>query len=221
MNPESLRKLVRGVGGSSLGLSALFVIIALLHSSHTGQWFLYISVASSVWYYWIVYRAYLTDRWTVHWHFNAVHGAMISLAVTVGLLIAFLMTEEMISHSIGWVSVLALSLVATHQVYRGHSAALRRWRTRTDVMEITRMSAVGQQGFARRYDFGFFALVALAGSLLGRLAGESTEVLLAATLFVLGMPYVIGLVMGSRAQLRRLLPMDEPYPRSTVTPHRM
>jgi hypothetical protein len=214
MNPDALRKQVRRVGTLAVALCLFLGIVKLLNSARLTEWFLALAMVNAIWYFAETYRTHSTGRWTLHWYYRVLNGTLLCLSATVGILILFLLAQEMYQHSIGWMAIGILLAVALHQAYRGARMASRRWKSPDDVIESLSPASISNGALPKAYDYSFFLAISVAGASLGRMAGYSIETLFAAILFVLSIPYLLGMIAESRILLVRYFPQDRPFHRS-------
>ena len=216
MTVSAFNELLKKVWWICAGEVCLMGIIVLINDTRFGAVAFVLSCTNAIGFYFFAFRPGPAPRvMTVRSYFNSLCCSLIAMSFAIGILVAFAIAENR-SFSAGstfWISG-ALCVIAMHQAWRGMVRVKLRWRSAEDVRRsiVESHRADPAKAFARKYDLAFFTAISLLAGLIGRAFGQSTELVVGATLLALSLPYAVGAGIAGIVLVERFFPNDEVMP---------
>lgn len=212
MTEKQVKQWVKTIAWILLAIVAFLSAAVALNSTRSGAWFLATTVVCFVWFCVSVLRKVSGRLGSVYRYFDVIHRSIFALCIGLTTLIGFLLTEELIHERLGLLEGFILLALALHQGIRGCMMARRRWQSRFDIFNSLQSARKQlQKGpLPKQYDFGFFVMVSILSTVIGRMYGYEYSILAGAILLSLTVPFLLGLIFMSSRLLRIYIIKDEP-----------
>ena len=216
MTGPAFNELLKKASWICAGEVCLMGIIVLVNDTRFGAVAFVLSCINAIGFYFFVLRPTSAPRvMTVQRYFNSLCCSLLAVSFAIGTLVAFELFESrsFSAESTSWISG-ALCVIAMHQAWRGVVRVKLRWRSAEDVRRsiVASYRADPAKAFARKYDLAFFTSITLLAGLIGRAFGQSTTLIIGATLLALSLPYAVGAWIAGIVLVKRFIPNDELMP---------